>query len=179
MKIYLLKVFISLVFGFAILKSPFLADMVSAFCLLLARMTYAITHLFDSAVAINGAIYYWKNYAYAIEVTKECSALGYCLVLITAIVLFPAPWFTRIKVALLSVLFIQAVNVLRLILLLYGRVFLGSESFNIIHYQLLPFLLSTSTALFLAMYIGNRLSVIEQSKKVMDNTFSKKGAPVE
>lgn len=154
MKTYLLKLFTLLILGFALLKAPFLGPTVDAFCLLLAKITYALISPFDSAVVIEGAVYYWKSYAYAIEVTKECSALGYTLVLVCAIMLYPGKWSTRLKAALISVLFIQAVNVFRLIALLYGRVLFVPENFNILHYQFLPFLISLSTLLFFVIYAG-------------------------
>lgn len=159
MKAYLLKLFITLIIGFAFLKAPLLESAVDAFCLLLAQITYVLISPFDSAVAIDGAIYYWRSYAYAIEVTKECSALGYTLVLVAAILLYPGEWPKRLKTALISIFFIQTINVLRLILLLYGRVLFIPENFDIFHYQFLPYLLAVSTMLFFMVYIAGQLGL--------------------
>lgn len=154
MKLYLLKVSLALLLGFALLKAPFLGSMIDSFCWLLAQITYQVISPFDTNVMINQSVYYWGSYSYAIEVTKECSALGYTISLIAAILLFPAHLMTRIKAVFLALIFIQGINIIRLVGLLYGRVLLTPEGFNVLHYHVFPFLFSLSSVVFFIAYAG-------------------------
>jgi len=153
MKQYLLKLTASLVLGYALLKAPFVAPYVDMLCVLLAKLTFALISPFDPKVAIDGAIYYRSSYAYAIEVTKECSGMTYVLLLATAIMMLPLQLGTRVRAALISVIYVQVINVVRLITLLYGRVLLPQVEFDIFHLQFLGLFLAAGSLLFFVLFL--------------------------
>ncbi len=161
----LLCVFFILALGLALLKAPFLSTTIDAFCLLLANLTYFLVSPFDAKVELDGAIYFRQSFAYAIEVTRECSALGYTLVLVTVSFLYSDTWASRLKTAFVAVLFSQAINVIRLVVLLYGRYFLKPEHFDILHYYFLSFVLSASTMMFILVHMNKSLRLPMASRE--------------
>ncbi|ABG42267.1 hypothetical protein Patl_3767 [Paraglaciecola sp. T6c] len=167
MKLYLLKLSLALILGFTLLKAPFMGPTIDNFCLLLAQITYQLISPFDANVMINESVYYWGSYTYAIEVTKECSALGTTMTLIVAILLFPANWKIRIQTVFLAFIFIQGINIFRLSTLLYGRVLFAPEGFNILHYHVFPFLLSLFSILFFIAYAGRFNFLCSKQKSVI------------
>ncbi|MEM9669655.1 MAG: exosortase/archaeosortase family protein [Pseudomonadota bacterium] len=164
MRAYLISLFVALVIGFAVLKSPTIEPLVDGFCLSLAQVSGGIIGVFDGAVVRDGAVLYRGSYGYAIEVTKVCNALEQSLVLAMAICLLPLSWPQRLAAVAASFVFLQSLNVLRLISLVYGKVLLSPDHFDFLHLQIFVVVLAVAVVLFFIAFLyqnRHRLLVVE------------------
>ncbi|MDO6525927.1 exosortase/archaeosortase family protein [Motilimonas sp. 1_MG-2023] len=164
MKTYLLQLSFCLFMVFIILKLPISQPAIDDFCLLLATVTAEMLGIIDSNVRQNGSVYYWKDYRHAIDVTKECSALMFLGTAVAAILAFPVTWQKRVFGIILAIVVIEGANILRLVVLLYGLVILDRPLFNILHYQVLPFLLGLVTTLFFLLWANRQTATSELTK---------------
>jgi len=129
-----------------VIKLPILEPYIDLFCLWLAKATVFVLHFFDGAVMRNEAIVYRKTYGYSFEVTKECSGLMFLSIFVSAVLAFPARAINKLKGLIFAVVVTVAINLFRLMTLLYLRVILSSDQFDVAHEQLWPLLLALSIA---------------------------------
>jgi exosortase H (IPTLxxWG-CTERM-specific) len=85
----------------------------------LARISAGIATLFDSHVAALGRILRSTSNGFAVSIEAGCNGIEAAIVLIAAIVAFPAPWKHRAIGILAGLAAVQALNVLRVISLFY------------------------------------------------------------
>jgi len=147
-RVYLMRLFVGLMVGFAVLKSPPIAPLIDAYCLALAQASGVIVGTIDTAVVREGAVLYRSSYGHAVEVAKACSALDYNLVLATAILLLPLSWPQKLAAVALSFVFVQGLNLLRIITLIYGKALLLPSHFDLLHSQIFVFILTLLVSLF-------------------------------
>ena len=132
---YISKFFCYALLGFIFIKLPIVQPLVESFCEMLANATYYVTYLFDNSVKIQKTVIFRKS-AYAVDVSKACSALGYVVILFSAILAYPTKLRKKVRLLLEAFLFIQVLNVIRITSLLYARSLLDMQQFNFIHEQL-------------------------------------------
>ncbi len=116
-----LIVFIALLaasFGFEL--TPFAqAYVVTPWTDAIAHVSGELMRAFDSSIATRGNVIGSKTSAFAVSIEAGCNGLEATLVLIAAIVAFPAPWRHRLRGIALGVLAVQALNVVRVASLFY------------------------------------------------------------
>ena len=87
-----------------------------------ARISGAMMHLFDPAVTTSGNVIGSTGETFAISIESGCNGVEATLVLIAAMLAFPAPWPHRIRGIAIGVAAVQALNILRVVSLYYlGR----------------------------------------------------------
>ena len=85
----------------------------------LVRISVGIATLFDSHVAAAGRILRSTANGFAVSIEAGCNGIEAAIVLIAAMLAFPAPWRHRAIGILVGLCAVQALNVLRVISLFY------------------------------------------------------------
>jgi len=84
-----------------------------------AHMSAALMRGFDGSITTSGNVIGSKASAFAVSIEAGCNGLEATLVLLAAIVAFPAPWKHRLRGLALGVLAVQALNIVRVASLFY------------------------------------------------------------
>jgi len=82
------------------------------FCVLLVMM-------FDTGVISHGKVIIDQQSSFAVSIEAGCNAVEACIILVAAIMAFPAPWKYKAWGLLAGIAAVQVVNVLRVISLFY------------------------------------------------------------
>ena len=85
----------------------------------LARVSTALVHLFDSQVISYGKILQSTRNGFAISIEAGCNGIEAALVLIAAMLAFPAGWKHRLVGIVAGLVTVQALNVVRVVSLFY------------------------------------------------------------
>jgi len=85
----------------------------------LAAISSALVTLFDSHVVTTGKVIRSTSNNFAVSIEAGCNGVEATLVLIAAMLSFPAPWKHRLLGLVAGVLAVQFLNVLRVISLFY------------------------------------------------------------
>ena len=85
----------------------------------LARLSAGILTIFDPHVAALGRVLQSTRNGFAVSIEAGCNGLEAALVLISAMVAFPAPWRHRLIGMAIGLAAVQALNVLRVVTLFY------------------------------------------------------------
>ena len=101
------------------LTPPLQKAVVAPWTDLLARSSVALVTLFDPHVAAFGKVIRSTANGFAISIEAGCNGVEAAIVLIAAMLAFPAPWKHRAVGILAGLLAIQVLNVLRVISLFY------------------------------------------------------------
>ena len=119
---------------------------------LLAKISAAIILPFDDTVIAYGKILQFTDTGFAVSIEAGCNGVEATIVLIAAVVAFPASWKAR-TVAIISGFFaIQVLNIARIISLFY----LGDwnmEFFSWIHLYLWPALIMLDVLIVFILYL--------------------------
>ncbi len=86
---------------------------------ILARVSAAILVLFDSSVQVHGVVIQNMTTFSGVSIEPGCNGVEACIVLIAAIIAFPAPWKYKLMGVAAGVLAVQGLNILRIISLFY------------------------------------------------------------
>ena len=87
-----------------------------------ARASGALMRVFDASITTRGNVIGAKGSPFAVSIEAGCNGVEATLVLIAAMLAFPAPWRHRVRGMLIGVAAVQALNVLRVASLFYlGR----------------------------------------------------------
>ncbi|MDD2925649.1 exosortase H [Rhodoferax sp.] len=86
---------------------------------LLATTSAAVVSLFDSSVMSYGKVLQHANTGMGVSIEAGCNGIEASLILIAAVLAYPASWFMRLLGIILGFLAIQIVNVLRVVTLFY------------------------------------------------------------
>lgn len=106
----------------------------------LATISAGIITPFDSSVISYGKILQFGKGGFAVSIEAGCNGVEATIVLIAAVLAFPAPWRARVVAILLGFLAIQAMNIVRIISLFYlGR--WNMDIFTWVHLYLWPALI--------------------------------------
>ena len=85
----------------------------------LARICARVITLFDSRVAVFGKVLQSTTNGFAISIEAGCNGIEAAIILIAAMLAFPAPWKHRVVGILAGLAAVQALNIVRVISLFY------------------------------------------------------------
>ncbi len=132
--------------------NPVQAHVVVPFTSLLAKISAAIVSPFDPNVLATGKILQFKDTGFAVSIEAGCNGVEAAIVLIAAVLAFPASWKQRAAAIVLGFLAIQALNLVRIISLFY----LGDwnmEVFSWVHLYLWPALIMLDVLIVFILYL--------------------------
>ena len=92
----------------------------------LAALSADIVRLFDPQVVADGKILQSADGSFAVSIEAGCNGVEATIVLIAAMLSFPAPWKRRLLGLAIGVVAVQGLNIIRVISLFY----LGQWSFD-------------------------------------------------
>ena len=85
----------------------------------LARISAALATVFDSQAASTGRVLHNTATGFAVSIEAGCNGVEAALVLVAAMLAFPAPWKHRLVGIAIGLAAVQALNVVRVISLFY------------------------------------------------------------
>ena len=85
----------------------------------LARLSAALITLIDPHVVAYGKILQSTRNGFAISIEAGCNGIEAALILVAAILAFPAPWKHRVAGIAIGLLAVQALNIVRVVSLFY------------------------------------------------------------
>ena len=144
MFIYILKLGALLLLGFYCLSLPFVHGFIDVYCRELAQVLAGVVNIFDSGVEAHDSIIFRHSYAYAVDVDSSCSGLDFVLILTAAILAYPLPWHKRLLMLIPAIGFVLVLNGVRIVSLLYVRLWWDMPEFHFTHEQVWPLLLALS-----------------------------------
>ncbi len=118
----------------------------------LARISASIILPFDNTVLAYGKVLQFSDTGFAVSIEAGCNGVEATIVLIAAVVAFPAAWRDRLMAIGLGFLAIQVLNLARIISLFY----LGNwnmEFFKWIHLYLWPTLIMLDVLIVFVVYL--------------------------
>ncbi|HVP88726.1 MAG TPA: exosortase H [Casimicrobiaceae bacterium] len=92
----------------------------------LAALSADIVRLFDPQVVAEGKILQSADGSFAVSIEAGCNGVEATIVLIAAMLSFPAPWKRRLLGLAIGIVAVQGLNIIRVISLFY----LGQWNFN-------------------------------------------------
>ena len=85
----------------------------------LARISTSLVTLFDSGVQATGKVIASTSNGFAVSIEAGCNGIEATIVLLAAILAFPAPWKHKAVGVLAGIVAVQGLNVIRVISLFY------------------------------------------------------------
>jgi exosortase H (IPTLxxWG-CTERM-specific) len=85
----------------------------------LARLSAVIVKMFDPQVVSYGRILQSTRNGFAISIEAGCNGIEAALILIAAMLAFPAPWKSRVVGIAIGLAAVQALNIVRVVSLFY------------------------------------------------------------
>ena len=85
----------------------------------LARLSAGLVTIFDPNVAAAGRVLQSTRNGFAVSIEAGCNGVEAALILICAMVAFPAPWKHRLAGIAIGLVAVQALNVVRVVSLFY------------------------------------------------------------
>ena len=122
------------------------------FTTMLAKISAALISPFDSGVIAYGKVLQFKDTGFAVSIEAGCNGVEATIVLIAAVVAYPASWKARISAIALGFLAIQVLNIARIISLFY----LGDwdiDIFSWVHLYLWPSLIMLDVLVVFIVYL--------------------------
>ncbi|HEX6137867.1 MAG TPA: exosortase H [Casimicrobiaceae bacterium] len=84
-----------------------------------ARASGTLMRLFDASITTSGNVIGSSASAFAVSIEAGCNGVEATLVLLAAMLAFPAPWKHRVRGVLAGVAAVQALNIVRVVSLFY------------------------------------------------------------
>lgn len=134
------------------MQSTVHAALIVPFTNSLAYLSAAIITPFDDSVIFYGKILQDAGTGFAVSIESGCNGVEATIVLIAAVVAFPAPWRYRLAAIAVGFLAIQVMNIARIISLFY----LGQwnlDIFSWIHLYLWPVLIMLDVLIVFMLYL--------------------------
>jgi exosortase H (IPTLxxWG-CTERM-specific) len=125
---------------------------VEPFTGLLASASAAIVQPFDHTVMAYGKVLQFRDTGFAVSIEAGCNGVEATIVLIAAVLAFPAPWRARAVAIALGFAAVQLMNIIRIISLFY----LGSwnlDIFSWVHLYLWPPLIMLDVLIVFIFYL--------------------------
>lgn len=125
---------------------------IQPFTAILADISAALIMPFDDAVTATGRIIRHTENQFAVSIEAGCNGVEAAIVLIAAVVAFPARPMQKVAAILIGFLAIQAMNILRIISLFY----LGQwrmDIFSWTHLYLWPVLIMLDVLIVFLLYL--------------------------
>lgn len=107
-----------IMFGLELLQ-PVQEHIILPFTGLLASVCSFLVSAFDTRAIAYGKVLQDSASGFAISIEAGCNGVEACIVLIAAILAFPAPWRYKLKGIVLGIIAIQLLNIVRVISLFY------------------------------------------------------------
>jgi exosortase H (IPTLxxWG-CTERM-specific) len=126
--------------------------LVLPFTAMLAKISAALILPFDASVQAYGKVLQFTDTGFAVSIEAGCNGVEATIVLVAAVLAFPAPWRARLAAIALGFLAIQVLNILRIISLFY----LGNwnlEFFSWFHLYLWPALIMLDVLIVFVVYL--------------------------
>lgn len=118
----------------------------------LAKLSAFILTPLDDTVIAYGKVLQFTDTGFAVSIEAGCNGVEATIVLIAAVLAFPAPWKARFAAIALGFLAVQSLNIVRIISLFY----LGDwnfEAFKWIHLYLWPALIMLDVLIVFILYL--------------------------
>ena len=118
----------------------------------LASLSAALITPFDDSVTAYGKILQFTDSGFAVSIEAGCNGVEATIVLVAAVVAFPAPWRARLAAIGLGFIAVQVMNIARIISLFY----LGNwnlEIFTWVHLYLWPALIMLDVLIVFIVYL--------------------------
>jgi exosortase H (IPTLxxWG-CTERM-specific) len=118
----------------------------------LATLSAALITPFDGSVVAYGKILQFTDSGFAVSIEAGCNGVEATIVLIAAVIAFPASWRARLAAIALGFLAVQVINIARIISLFY----LGNwnvEVFTWVHLYLWPVLIMLDVLIMFLVYL--------------------------
>ena len=131
---------------------PVQEHVILPFTEMLARLSATIIKPFDSSVLAYGKVLQFKDTGFAVSIEAGCNGVEATIVLVAAVIAFPASWRSRLIAIALGFLAVQVMNIARIISLFY----LGNwnmEFFTWIHLYLWPALIMLDVLIVFIVYL--------------------------
>ena len=138
-------------FAIEMLK-PVQEAIIQPFTGLLATVSTAVVMPFDDTVIAQGRILRDATTGFAVSIEAGCNGVEAAIVLIAGIVAFPASLKNKVIAILVGFLFVQALNIVRIISLFY----LGQWNYAVFewfHLYLWPVLIMLDVLIVFAIYL--------------------------
>ena len=132
--------------------SPVQQAVIQPFTVLLANVSTAVIVPFDNTVIAQGRILRDATTGFAVSIEAGCNGVEATIVLVAGIVAFPASLRHKMIAILVGFLFVQALNVVRIISLFY----LGQWNYTVFewfHLYLWPVLIMLDVLVVFAIYL--------------------------
>jgi exosortase H (IPTLxxWG-CTERM-specific) len=116
--IFLFLLYLAILFGLELLR-PVDAHVILPFTAAIAKISVGLVGLFDSHAVAFGKVLQSTSNGFAISIERGCNGVEAVIILVAAMLAFPAPWKHRLIGIGLGFLAIQALNLVRIISLFY------------------------------------------------------------
>lgn len=110
--------FLALLFGLELLQ-PVEKHVILPFTAAIAKVCVAIVGVFDAHAIAQGKILQSTTNGFAISIERGCNGVEAVIILISAMLAFPAPWKHKLAGIGIGFVAIQALNLVRIISLFY------------------------------------------------------------
>tara|TARA_R110002110_G_scaffold205066_7_gene416882 strand:+ start:7262 stop:7777 length:516 start_codon:yes stop_codon:yes gene_type:complete len=134
------------------MQTPVQEHVIVPFTGLLAAFSAWLILPFDSSVIAFGKVLQFRDSGFAVSIEAGCNGVEATIILIAAVLAFPAGWRARIAAILLGFIAIQAMNIVRIISLFY----LGDWNFDVfswVHLYLWPTLIMLDVLVVFILYL--------------------------
>ncbi len=119
LRFFIVFVLIQGVLFAAELLQPVQQYVVVPFTTVIAKLSAWLVHLFDDRVISYGVIIQNLDNQFAVSIQAGCNGVEASIVLIAAVLAFPAPWKHKLIGIVIGFLTVQTLNLLRIISLFY------------------------------------------------------------
>jgi exosortase H (IPTLxxWG-CTERM-specific) len=116
-----LFVFVALLLGLFLIEllAPVQQHLIVPFTASLASISATLIELFGGAAAAQGKLLSNPTTGFAVSVEAGCNGVEACLVLVAAMLAYPAPWRAKLHGLAVGLVAVQALNTGRIISLFY------------------------------------------------------------
>lgn len=136
---------------------------VTPFTTFLASLSASIIVPFDASALAQGNIIFNRYTGLGVAILPGCNAVEACIILISAILAFPAPWRKRFIGIICGILAIQFLNIARIISLFYIAQW-NEVAFEIAHTYLWQVLIMLDVLIVWLIWLG-RVARPRQAKE--------------
>ncbi|MGD9943790.1 MAG: exosortase H [Burkholderiaceae bacterium] len=101
------------------LWQPVHQGVIVPFTALIAKVSAMVMQAFDADVISHGVVIQSRQTGFGVSIEAGCNGVEACIVLIAAVLAFPAPWKSRALALVVGLVAVQALNLVRIISLYY------------------------------------------------------------
>jgi exosortase H (IPTLxxWG-CTERM-specific) len=134
------------------MKTPVQQAVIEPFTSVIAAISAGIVLPFDESVVSYGKVLQFGSGGFAVSIESGCNGVEATIVLIAAVLAYPAPWKPRLVAVALGFLAVQAMNIMRIISLFYlGR--WNLDVFTWVHLYLWPALIMLDVLIVFIVFL--------------------------